>query len=275
MNQTEDTSKPLISVITICYNAKQSIEETILSVINQDSLCYEYIVVDGNSTDGTLDIIKTYSNSISKWISEPDTGIYNAMNKAVKIASGRYCLFMNAGDYMANNSVLKWVTPYLRDNAIYVGGCVTTKNGTLDDWYYSPQNPTLELFYSGSLQHQASFIPVELLREIPYDESLRMVSDWKFWISCIVLRNYSYFSIPVTICIFNMDGMTYKQKDIGRKERQIVLDELFPRRIIEDYEKNIQNKNDIEKFLKRIKDYVLRQFRKVSYILIKNSDKIY
>ena len=99
-----------VSVITVSFNAVSCIERTIKSVISQRYNDFEYIIVDGQSNDGTIEIIQKYHAYISKWISEPDRGIYNAMNKAVRICSGEYCIFMNAGDMFVNPLVLKQVS---------------------------------------------------------------------------------------------------------------------------------------------------------------------
>lgn len=96
-----------VTVVTVCYNAATVIEETILSVLSQDYQSMEYIVIDGGSTDGTVDIIKKYSDRIAYWVSEPDGGIYYAMNKAVEHATGDYVNFMNAGDTFFDSNVLK------------------------------------------------------------------------------------------------------------------------------------------------------------------------
>ena len=96
----------IISIITVSYNAVKSIERTILSVINQKYANFEYIIIDGGSTDGTIDIIKKYQNNINLWISEPDKGIYDAMNKGIEKARGKWLNFMNAGDTFTNNDVL-------------------------------------------------------------------------------------------------------------------------------------------------------------------------
>ena len=98
--------KPKISVITVCYNAVDVIEKTILSVTNQTYNNIEFIVVDGGSTDGTISIIKRYEKQIDKWISEPDEGIYDAMNKGIKMASGGWLNFMNAGDVFTRSDLL-------------------------------------------------------------------------------------------------------------------------------------------------------------------------
>ena len=95
MNNQENISGPKISIVTISYNAITEIEKTILSVINQTYTNIEYIIIDGGSTDGTVNIIKQYVDKISIWKSEPDHGVYDAMNKGIKLASGEWILFMN------------------------------------------------------------------------------------------------------------------------------------------------------------------------------------
>ena len=97
---------PLISVITVCYQAAEPLEKTILSVRQQYYQPLEFIVVDGGSTDGTRDIIARHQDIITRWVSEPDRGIYDAMNKGVSMATGEWVIFMNAGDTFAANNVL-------------------------------------------------------------------------------------------------------------------------------------------------------------------------
>lgn len=218
-----------ISVITIAYNAASCIESTIKSVIAQKYDDFEYIIVDGASKDGTLSVIQKYNDSISRWVSEPDTGIYNAMNKAVKIVQGEYCIFMNAGDMFANPLVLKQVSFFLNDDFDYLcGNEITLKNGKVIDYVVAPNSITKDLFIKRSLSHQASFIKRDLLLKFPYDEQLRMVSDWKFCIETLWLHKMSYRSIDVDICKFNHDGATFTHLDLGRKERMQVMQEIFP-----------------------------------------------
>ena len=106
---SNNTQSPLITIITVAYNAVKDIENTILSVLNQTYPNIEYIIIDGGSTDGTLDIIKKYEDKISYWVSEPDKGIYDAMNKGTLKATGEWLNFMNAGDTFYNEQVLEKV----------------------------------------------------------------------------------------------------------------------------------------------------------------------
>ena len=235
-----------ISVITISYNAVACIESTIKSVINQKYDSFEYIVVDGASNDGTLGVLNKYDQYITHWISEPDSGIYNAMNKAVKMAKGEYCIFMNAGDQFANPLVLKQVSFFLNDEFDYLcGNEISLKSGKVVDYVYAPKCITTDLFVNRSLSHQASFIKRELLLSNPYDEQLKLVSDWKFCIEVLLLQHKKYRAIDVDICNFNHDGATFTQKELGKKERMKVLQELLPN----EYE---QIKNHKENYVDKI-----------------------
>ena len=96
-----------LSIITINFNDREGLDKTIQSVINQAYKEFEYIVIDGASTDGSVDVIKKYADKLTHWVSEPDSGIYNAMNKGTQMASGEYCLYLNSGDFLAEDDVLE------------------------------------------------------------------------------------------------------------------------------------------------------------------------
>lgn len=237
-----------ISVITVSYNACLYIEETIKSVIGQRYDSFEYIIVDGNSSDGTVNVIRNYQDKISQWISEPDKGIYNAMNKAVRMASGEYCIFMNAGDVFLDPLVLKQVSFFLEDGFDYLlGNEISIKNGKIVDYVCAPPKITTELLVRKSLSHQASFIKRKLLLEYPYDEALRMVSDWKFCIQTLLQGNATYRAIDVDVCKFNHEGMTFKNMHLGRKERMEVLQDLLPHETI-----NIKQRTLLRRLQRRI-----------------------
>ena len=218
-----------VSVITVSFNAAESIEKTIKSVVDQEYNDYEYIIIDGCSSDGTIDIIKSYENKISIWKSEPDTGIYNAMNKAVGLAAGEYCIFMNAGDYFANKMVLAQVSFFLDDGwDVLTGIEISTKSNRIIGLVYPPIEITKEHFFKTSISHQSSFIRRSLLLAHPYDENLKLVSDWKFWLETLVFGNYKYRPIDVVVSYFNHDGATYKSDGASHNERQSVIKQYFP-----------------------------------------------
>lgn len=249
-----------ISVITVCYNAENEIEKTLLSVIKQTFNNFEYIVVDGKSSDRTMNYINKYSSYITKIISEPDSGIYNAMNKAVHLSSGEYCIFMNAGDTFAGPDVLKQVSNYLNgDFDILIGNEISTKNGKIVDYSRPPLRITPVHLYRSSLSHQSSFIKRSLLLKYPYDENLKLVSDWKFWIETLLIKNYKYSTIDIDVCFFNQDGSTYNFIELGKSERMKTLEECMPESMLIDCKKEIE-KNNIKWFLFRIRRKLKRYF---------------
>lgn len=225
-----------VSVITICFNSASCIERTIRSVIKQNSDNYEYIIVDGKSTDGTIEIIRKYDSYIAKWISEPDSGIYHAMNKGVAMATGDYCIFMNAGDAFFTDDVLERVMPHLDGKyAIVTGNQIYVSNNSYHHYGQHWRTVTLRSIFRGSLYHQASFIKRIDLLNTPYDESLRMVSDWKLAHELLIQQNKSYKGIDINICLFDNDGVTNRQVDLRTKECKKVLDSLYPEKIQSDY----------------------------------------
>ncbi len=249
-----------ISVLTICYNAESCIEQTIQSVISQQYDDFEYIVVDGSSNDGTVDIIRKYSAKISRWVSEPDSGIYNAMNKAAGMAGGDYCIFMNAGDMFASPLVLRQVSTFLDYGFnIVTGNELSVKDGKVINYVHPHRELTLQALYEGSVSHQSTFVSRQLLLDNPYDETLKMVSDWKFWLQMLVEKKAKYKSIDVDVCFFGHEGVTFTNRECGREERQRVLRELLTPAQIEECKANVHRK-DLQGLLFRTKRYLIRNY---------------
>lgn len=248
----------LISVITINYNDHVGLERTINSVLSQSYSEIEYIVVDGNSNDGSREIIEKNSWRITKWISEPDTGIYNAMNKGIRIATGEYCIMMNAGDVFYSSNVLEKASRALATGAdIYNGNAIYVNENKQIEWYRKGHKDISTLhFFRSSICHQATFIKTILLKKYFYDESLKMVSDWKFWIQTICKDHVSYKTIDIDICCFDTGGLTNKQHEAGLLERRKVLTEMFSFEEIESYNKLLSK----GKTIKYIKEGIKRRF---------------
>lgn len=196
-----------ISVVTVCYNAVESIEETILSVLNQTYHNIEYIVIDGSSTDGTVEIIKKYADRLAYWVSEPDKGIYDAMNKGIAAATGDYINFMNAGDkFYANNSIVDVVDIISTDDKkIYYGDTwykTEYKNFIYDTVDYS------DLTYRMPFCHQSVFIETNLHKKHLFDISYRSSGDYElFW--RLYHNGVTFRYIPVIVSIFDAtDGIS-------------------------------------------------------------------
>lgn len=168
-----------ISVVTVCYNAADLIEDTIKSVVNQTYPDMEYIVIDGKSTDTTSEIINRYQDSISYSISEEDKGIYDAMNKGIAAATGDYIIFMNAGDRFAANDVLEKVAPKLGNHTVVSGKwnrCYA--NGIVKSG--SPKSINA-LKVEMPICHQATFVKLPYHKKTPFDTSLKLSADYDFF----------------------------------------------------------------------------------------------
>ena len=223
-----------LSIITINYNNKDGLRNTIESVTSQSCNDYEYIIIDGGSTDGSVEIIKNYKENITYWISEKDNGIYHAMNKGIAQAHGEYCIFMNSGDCFYDNNVLKNVAKENCNEDIFVGKVVSQKERLLIS---PPANHKISLYhlYSGAIPHQGSFIKTALLKKYPYDETLKISSDWKFFLQTIIMDNCTFKYIDCIIAKYNLEGISSTSPVRMREEKEQVLAEFFPPRVLADY----------------------------------------
>ena len=221
------------SVITINYNNKDGLRHTIESVVNQTCKDYEYIIIDGGSTDGSVDVIKEYATAIDYWVSEKDNGVYHAMNKGVAVAKGDYCIFMNSGDSFHSSNVLNAIIEYQED---IICGKVIKGNSAKPSGHNKPTITLVDLM-RGSLPHQAMFIKRELLEKHPYDERYKILSDWKFSIETIVFENCSFRNIDDIIADYDTSGISTNSNGLLPKDRGLILKELFPPRIIDDFQR--------------------------------------
>lgn len=169
-----------ISIITVCYNSAKTIEKTINSVISQDYPDFEYIIIDGASTDNTLNIIKKYQQTYPiKLISEPDNGIYDAMNKGVNIANGKWVLFLNSDDYLYNKEVISIVIPMLeKTNCDILYGATEFR---YDNFNLIKQPSPLKAFWRRMpFCHQSCYTKRQLLINHPFDVSYKIAADYEF-----------------------------------------------------------------------------------------------
>lgn len=168
-----------ISVVTVCYNAVDVIEETIQSVVKQTYDNIEYIIIDGGSTDGTVDTIKKYQNQIAFWVSEPDKGIYDAMNKGIDIATGDYINFMNAGDTFYSKNVLKTIfsCDIKINKAEFIYGNTILKYQTRKHKIAYPK-PIKKLEYDMPICHQSCFINLSFHKKNKYDTRFKLSADY-------------------------------------------------------------------------------------------------
>jgi glycosyltransferase involved in cell wall biosynthesis len=251
-----------LSIITICRNEFDSIANTIESVILQSlKNDFEYIVIDGNSNDGTMEIISKYSDNIDKLISENDDGIFDAMNKAIKISNGEYIIFINAGDILVNNEVIKKFIEN-NDNSDFIFGDVIFqyKNGIKFRRKYPIQQIEKYLLID-SINHQATFIKKSLFDKIGlYDNSLKITADYEWSLKALIKEKCSFQYLKFPITIFNLNGISSSAKFnvLHNLERKLCQSRYFN---LED----LRNFNS-KKFLY---DLYFKKFR-YSYFLIRS-----
>lgn len=221
------------TVITINYNNAEGLRRTIDSVVNQTCTDYEYAIIDGGSTDGSVEIIKEYEDKITYWVSENDNGIYNAMNKGVKVAQGEYLIFMNSGDVFYSEKVLEEIQSTNKTDDIIVGKVYTNKG---NEFLYQPNQPTMYFFYSSTIPHQGAFIKKWLLDKYPYDETLKITADWKFFVDAIVFEHCTISFINVPVSMFNTEGISTTYPEKTWSEKLSVMRTMFPVRVLQDFE---------------------------------------
>jgi glycosyltransferase involved in cell wall biosynthesis len=235
---------PKLSIITINRNNATGLRKTIESVVRQTSTDFEYIVIDGASTDDSVAIMQSFDYSTInsfQWISEPDAGIYNAMNKGIKRAKGEYCQFLNSGDCLVNTTVVEKMLSKLPDAPIVIGNMLKElPNGKIHQDKGSAVKGSISMltFYRGTLNHSPAFIKRSLFDTYGlYDESLKIVADWKWFLIAVGLNNEAVSYRDIDVVLFDMNGISTINKDLDKQERRQVLEELLPTTILADYDK--------------------------------------
>lgn len=234
-----------LSIITINRNNDAGLEKTMQSVATQTINDFEYVVIDGASTDRSVEVIRRLEASFTgrlKWISEPDKGIYNAMNKGIEMASGDFLQFLNSGDCLASADVTERMTRALADKGnpsiLYGNMLKDMPDGkALRDKCFAGKDITLLGFYTGTLNHSPAYIKKELFDKFGlYDESLKIVSDWKWYLQTIVYGGEKPVYTDIDVTLFDMNGISETNKVLDKKERRKVLRELVPSTILADYD---------------------------------------
>lgn len=220
-----------ISVITINFNNAFGLKNTIESVFSQSFTEFEYIIIDGGSTDGSVEIIKLNSSKFSYWISEPDRGIYNAMNKGIKAAKGEFLLFLNSGDYLFDKDVLEKLLNFENRQYDLIYGNLNIVESDKSWIKYYPSELRFSYFVKDTLPHPATLIKRNLFEQIsPYNELNKIVSDWEFFLLAINKYNCTYKYMPFIVTNFMYDGISSKQENLEflMDERRRVLETHFP-----------------------------------------------
>lgn len=254
----------LISIITVVFNDKQGLENTILSVMSQTYKYIEYIIIDGGSTDGTIDIIKKYQDKTDiLWISEPDNGIYDAMNKGIRMATGKWLNFMNAADVFANNKIVEQMVNEFDGSSIVYGNMLRTdgKKKILTKGTHGKNLDAFDFMHS-SLCHQAAFIKRSIFQKYgDYTTKYRLASDAEFFFRVIIKNKETYKYVDRTIVIFALGGASSKQRALYDEERKGFLIDYMGESVYQRYEelywfKYCKIAVILAKYKKNVRDFI-------------------
>lgn len=255
-----------LSIITINYNDKVGLQKTFDSVFNQTYNDFEYIVIDGNSKDGSVALIEENKDKINYWISEPDKGIYNAMNKGIKAATGEFLLFINSGDCLFNHDTIKSAINQLENSVgIYYGNVMYNSNGVNTMVSALPSTLSFSFFLDFSIPHPASFIKKSLFENyFYYNEELKIVSDWEFFLFTICKKDIKYKHLDLIISNFDDAGISSNEENRKKMlaEKKAVLEKHFP--LFKEDIKTLQTINN-----KKLQQIIYLKSQKVSWRIIK------
>ncbi len=221
-----------ISIITINYNNAIGLLETLKSVIQQDFQAFEYIVVDGGSTDESIDAIKKCERYIDYWISEPDKGIYDAMNKGIEKCTAKYIMFLNSGDVFVDKQALQVCSTIIdnhKDVHIFYGDIIGKNHPQFGTWIHThPSLLTIEFFKKGNINHQASFISSSLFKELGlYPSQYKLSGDhWLFLKSYVKGKKFKHINRPIVIYDYSGASAVQRQKYV--QEMNIIWKSLIP-----------------------------------------------
>ena len=214
-----------ISIITVNLNNSDGLQLTLPSVLAQDFSSFEHIVIDGGSTDGSRDILEKNTDPRLSWVSGPDDGIYDAMNKGIKKAEGEYILFLNSGDRLFKKSTLKKASKYLSQGTDIVYGDMKISNNGVITNGIMPEEIDVVQMVRDTLWHPVSFIRKELFTKYGlYNTSFRITGDYEFFFRVIIGKRISARHIRQYIAVFDLNGLSSDSRniDVIRDERERV-----------------------------------------------------
>lgn len=247
-----------LSIITINYNNAEGLRRTLASVTAQTYRDLEHIIIDGGSTDDSVDVIKEYMSlnpnkdpffkHAIKWISEKDNGIYNGMNKGLRMATGSYIEILNSGDVLAAPDVTERMVKEVERNeypAILYGNMLKSYDGkkiinrdTCGNGMYTPES--FLYFYNGTLNHDCAYIRRDLFDKYGlYNEEMKICSDWEWYVKAIALGGEKAVYTNMDVTIFDMNGVSEshgKNADLIKNERREYLEKILPASVLHDYD---------------------------------------
>ena len=210
-----------ITIVTVCYNAAETIEKTIESVISQDYMDIEYLIIDGKSTDGTIEILRNYKEiSYIRIISEKDSGLYNAMNKGIKMATGEYILFLNSGDYFCDNKVLSDISQEFKADIVYGNVIRQKSDGNILERYPGKYRVMWLLLQGKMMSHQVMFTKTDIMRNYGFDESFRITADYNFLVRAKKNGCTMHYVDRNVSVVENVEGLSSQNQNLDRMREE-------------------------------------------------------
>ena len=232
-NSNTFPTNPLVTIITVNLNNVEGLKKTLQSVLEQTYKNIDWIIIDGGSSDGSCELIEHYSDSFSYWVSESDKGIYNAMNKGIRVAKGKYVQFLNSGDCFLDKNVLDDVFSEEHDADILFTDCNLVEDGKVKEELRYPDVMSLREILDINFVHNGMFFKRELFDEEMYDESIKISADFKFNVKK-VLENKSFKHIPVSTIAYDSTGISASQFDLLLEEQKTIANLLISPSIMKD-----------------------------------------
>ncbi len=219
------------SVITVCFNNLEGLKKTAELVLAQTSRDYEWLIFDGDSSDGTKEYLESLGDKVSYWESMRDGGIYDAMNKGIRKAMGEYLIFMNSGDTFASTEVLARISPYCCGVGVVYGDWNEVRKDSMRTCK-GPKEADFNFFCERNICHQAMFIKAELLKKSEYSTTLGVFADWAKWLE-FADKGVDFKYVPGVVCNYDCYGISSQVDPIEEHARMMAkLDETLRARII-------------------------------------------
>lgn len=216
-----------ISILTINYNNLAGLKKTRESIVSQTCKDYEWIVIDGGSTDGAKEFLQEHTDEMSYWCCEKDKGVYNALNKGTQHATGDYIICMNSGDFFYDEYVLEHVCgENLTADVVYGDWVQLYEDGHTNN-LYGPKTFSLHFICKWNLSHQAIFARTDIMRDSPYDERYEVIADWAKWVE-LTLKKCTFQYVPYKICYFAMGGLSCTSNLIDEEINMLRETEMSP-----------------------------------------------
>jgi glycosyltransferase involved in cell wall biosynthesis len=254
-----------VSIITVNKNNCKGLIKTIESVFAQSFIHYEYIIIDGGSNDGSKELIAKYESKLAYWVSEKDNGIYHAMNKGIRHATGEYLIFLNSGDYFYSNEVLKMIDDDLSGDGIIYGNMMIDF-GLEKRLKIYPDVLTFAYFLKASLPHPATFIHKSVFNKTGlFKEDNTIVSDWEFFITSFSFHQATYKHVDLIVSGFESTGISSTTESVkvilNEKQRILYRDFKF---FLDDYKKMEENEESLKTAESTIQLYENSRLRRLA-----------